>query len=60
MRITPKSVQVHFECICGFNQVNHDTLLIRWKDLSKAGIKRKKGWLFTHIKSTQCLCSTAI
>lgn len=41
-RISPKYVQVHYNCACGYNYVDQDVLYIRWADLSKAGITRKK------------------
>lgn len=40
--ITNKPVQIHFECICGHNIIDTEYLAIKWKDLSKWGVKRKK------------------
>jgi hypothetical protein len=40
--ITHKPVQIHFECFCGFNEVYTDFLPVKWKDLAKHGIMRKK------------------
>lgn len=40
--ITNKPVQIHFECICGYNLVYTDYLPIKWNELSKNGIIRKK------------------
>jgi hypothetical protein len=60
MKISNKVVQVHYECVCGYNEVYQDYLLIRWKDLSKSGIKRRndkrtgKIFLSTKIKSDSC------
>jgi hypothetical protein len=39
---TWKKVQMHAECICGFNRIYTETLPIKWKNLSSFGIKRKK------------------
>lgn len=60
--ITNKMVQVHFECVCGRNVVDHESYQIRWKDFSKAGIRRKvsksdgKPFLLQIEKSTECHC----
>jgi len=40
--ITNKAVQVHFECVCGYNSVYTETYPIKWKDLTKWGVIRKK------------------
>ena len=42
MKTTFKTVQTHFQCVCGYNEVYPDKVLINWRDLAKAGIKRKK------------------
>lgn len=61
--ITNKTVKIHFECSCGRNVVDSDSFLIRWKDFSTAGIKRKvdkitgKSFLFQHQVSTECHCN---
>jgi hypothetical protein len=41
-KITLKPVQIHFECVCGFNLVDTDNLQIKWSELSASGIVRKK------------------
>lgn len=57
---TEKTVQIHYECVCGYNDVYQDSVLIKYKDLSKAGIKRKKDkrtgkyFLMLLIKNDQC------
>jgi hypothetical protein len=40
--VTYKRVQTHFECVCGRNVVDHETVPVRWKDLPKAGITRRR------------------
>lgn len=61
-RITNKTIQVHFQCVCGNNIVYDDDVMIKWKDLSKARIKRKKDkatgqtWLSLNIVHKQCNC----
>lgn len=62
-KITEKVVQVHTECVCGYNEVDSLSLLgLRWKDLSKNGIIRKKDkktgkyFLFTQINFQVCHC----
>lgn len=40
--VTYKPVQIHFECVCGYNMVDTDRLQIKWSELSAAGIVRKK------------------
>lgn len=58
--ITPKIVQIHFECICGYNSVDHDKVLVKWANLARAGIKRKqdrttgKPFLFQYQYSAVC------
>lgn len=58
--ITPKRVQIHFQCVCGYNEVDHEMLLIRWEDLARAGIVRKKDkktgkpFLLQIQKSNEC------
>jgi len=57
-KITEKTVQVHFQYDCGYNEVHQDYFSVKWKDLSKQGIKRKKDkktgeyFLFTKIDCT--------
>jgi len=62
--ITNKEVQIRNEClICGLNSVYQDTVLIKFKDLKKAGIKRikdkKTGKYFNtmHFKFSECHCN---
>jgi hypothetical protein len=61
--VTNKAVQIHFECACGYNVVDHDSLPIKWRDLSKAGIIRKKDkstgkpFLLHKQKSDVCQCN---
>lgn len=60
MKTTDKTVQVHYECICGHNEVYSEEYTIKWKDLSKYGIKRRiskkngEPFLFRYIKSDVC------
>ena len=60
MKTKVKSVQVHYQCVCGYNEVYPDELLIPWKDFSKQGIKRRKDkktgkpFLFTKINVNVC------
>jgi hypothetical protein len=61
--ITEKNIQVHQECICGYNTVYQDSFLIRWKDLHSCGIKRKKDrktgepFLLQHLYYDKCMCN---
>ncbi len=61
-QITFKDVQVHIQCICGYNCVDHDRMHIRWKDLSRVGILRKKDratrkpFLLLKININNCNC----
>ncbi len=61
--ITIKEVQIHFECVCGINSVYTEELLIKWEELSKLKIRRKKDkktgkpFLLKIIKSNQCFCN---
>jgi hypothetical protein len=60
--ITNKAVQTHWECVCGRNVVDTEYYPIRWADLSKAGIVRRrdrstgKPFLLERQKSTECHC----
>lgn len=60
--ISNKTVQIHWECICGHNVVYTTYYPIRWKDLHKSGIKRKTDkstglpFLLEIKKSTACNC----
>lgn len=60
--ITNKEVQTHFQCVCGRNVVDHDSVLLRWKDISKVGIVRRrnrsdgKPFLLQIIVATECNC----
>ena len=51
--ITVKEIQTHFQCVCGYNEVDSDRVNnLRWKDISKAGLikrKDKKTGLFMNI-----------
>ncbi|MDR1182367.1 MAG: hypothetical protein LBL13_10370 [Bacteroidales bacterium] len=40
--ITNKTIQVHEQCVCGYNSVYTSFYPIRWRDLGSHGIKRKK------------------
>jgi hypothetical protein len=40
--ISDKIVQAHGVCACGAGSVYQDSFSIKWRDFSKAGIKRKK------------------
>jgi len=40
--VSHKPIQVHYECICGFNEVGTVSLPIKWSELSANGIIRKK------------------
>lgn len=61
--ITHKEVQTHFECVCGYNVVDHEVLQIRWKDFKIAGIRRKidrstgKPFLLQLLKGSVCHCN---
>jgi len=58
-KITNKNVQVHEECKCGANYIDQESYPIKWADLAKADIKRKKKGLFLHMKLEECeSCST--
>jgi len=60
--ITPKKIQIHRECICGFNSVQQEVLQIRFIDFKKLEIKRikdkktKKSFYLMQLKSTECHC----
>ena len=60
MKTTAKKVQVFYSCVCGYNEVNQEKYSIRWKDLSKCGIKRRKckssgePFLFKQIEISNC------
>lgn len=64
-KVTNKIVQVHFSCSCGLNVVDHDSFLIKWRDLSSAGIVRKKDrstgktFLLMLEKSEICNCDNS-
>ena len=51
-KITNKNVQVHEECKCGANYIDQESYPIKWDDLAKAGIKRKKKALFVQYQLT--------
>lgn len=59
---TEKTLQVHFECVCGNNSVYEDTVTVKYKDLSKSGIIRKKDkktgkyFLLYPIHHQECNC----
>lgn len=58
--ITNKAVQLHFNCACGYNLVDHYTTPIKWADLPKSGIVRRrdkktgKPFLLQKIKAEVC------
>jgi len=64
--ITRKAIQIHFECVCGYNNVYTDYLLIKWNELAKNGIIRKKdiktGKTFLLMKqfAKDCHCSNLL
>lgn len=41
-KITDKIVQVHEQCACGYNVVYQASYPIKWSDMPKCGIRRKK------------------
>lgn len=41
-RITDKQVQVHEQWPDGYNEVWTDSLRVKWADLSKVGIRRRR------------------
>lgn len=61
-RVRIKEVQVHFQYVCGRNEVEHDLLPIRWSDFKKVGITRRVDqtsgvpFLLQRIQSTECYC----
>lgn len=61
--VTVKSVQTHFECVCGRNVVDHEEMKVRWKDLHKMGVVRRrdkttgKPFLLQITKSEICTCN---
>lgn len=65
-KITTKAVQIHFECVCGFNEVSTNYLPIKWKELAKNGIIRKKDaktgkpFLFMKQFSKECHCDNIL
>lgn len=62
MKITNKIVQTHFECVCGYNVVDHESMRVRWKDLPRVGVVRRKDrdtgkpFLLQKIYSPKCKC----
>lgn len=60
--ITTKTIQIHFQCVCGNNSVYQDTANIKWSELSKNGIsiikdrKTKKKFLLMKINPISCNC----
>jgi hypothetical protein len=61
-KIKEKNIQVHFQCVCGLNDVYPDIQLVKWKDFSKFGIVRRLDkktnahFLLQRIKSDECHC----
>jgi hypothetical protein len=41
-KITDKQVQVHERWTDGYNEVYTDSIRVRWADLAKAGISRRR------------------
>lgn len=37
-----KTIQVHNQCVCGYNEVEIQTYRVPYKDFKLVGIKRKK------------------
>ena len=62
-QITYKDVQIHFECVCGYNSVYQQKIKIKWSDLRKGGITRKKDrdtgkiFLLANEFSGTCFCN---
>jgi hypothetical protein len=61
--ITTKTIQIHFQCVCGNNSVYQDTVSIKWSQLSLFGIHQKKDkktnktFLLKKINPFFCDCS---
>jgi len=41
-RITDKAVQVHEQWTDGYNEVYQESMRVRWADLAKVGIRRRR------------------
>jgi hypothetical protein len=60
--ITNKIVQVHEVCACGAGSVYQGSYPIKWRDFTKAGIRRKmcrwtgKQFLLMQINHYKCTC----
>ena len=58
--ITEKQVQVHRECVCGYNEVYNESVKTKWSALHLLSIKRKKDkrtgrpFLLWHFKLFSC------
>ena len=61
--ITDKHVQIVASCVCGATTVDQDVLKIKWRDLAKSGIRRKrdrstgKTWLLHTQQFSECHCN---
>lgn len=61
-KIKEKNIQIHFQCVCGLNEIYPDIQFVKWKDFSKAGIVRRLDkktntyFLLQSIKNNECLC----
>jgi hypothetical protein len=38
-QVTTKAIQVHTQCVCGFNEVETQEYKVRYKDFKHVGIK---------------------
>jgi len=60
MNMTVKTVQIHNQCVCGYNEVYQADFSVTWKDLAKSGIKRRKcktsgkPFLFSKVEIKEC------
>jgi hypothetical protein len=61
--IKEKKVQEQHECVCGRNNVFHSHIPMKWKDMLRFGMKRKKDkstgvwfWL-RYIYYEKCYCN---
>lgn len=60
--ITLKTVQIHNECVCGYNEIDSAKEKMKWKDLLQAKAKVKSDsktgerFFLLHFKYQQCNC----
>lgn len=60
--VTIKTVQIHNECICGYNEVESNEEKLTWKDLRKLKArvkldkKTKERFFLIHFKNSVCSC----